>query len=258
MNWKIIRTSLTTFTAMVGLPIYGGALLAELSMEPAIIKFSTSRSLVNRLLPYSLILLGWYFMSYPKHHPEWQPWSNALWRLGGLIFPDGAEIFSVWNTIGVLLITFGVVLSSTLQRLLSHPHLLWLGAQSFPIYLIHGPLLRSFFNWLLYAFTTPIQYEDKDDTGNVTRTWKRFPLPTALKFFLLLPIFYTVLLLLAHVWTKKIESKCGAVTKWLEETMCGTRDERIFSEISLRGDGRPHAQGNGTADATANMPLLPT
>jgi peptidoglycan/LPS O-acetylase OafA/YrhL len=258
LNWRATEILLMFLTAMVGLPIYGGAFLAELSMEPVVIKFSTSRSIVNQLLPYSIILLGWYFMSYPNHHPEWQPWSNTLWHLGLMIFPDGAEVYSVWNVVGVFLVTFGIILSSTLQRVLSHPHLLWLGAQSFPIYLIHGPLLRSFFNWLLYAFTTPIKYGDQDEAGNITRIFKRFPLPSPLKFFLLLPIFYAVLLLLAHVWTKKVESKCGAVTKWLEDTMCGVRDERFCSEVSRQGDGSDRGRSDMTEDASVNMPLLPT
>jgi hypothetical protein len=243
---------------MVGLPIYGGALLAELSMESAIIKFSTNRTIVNRLIPYSMVLLGWYFMSYPKQHPEWQPWSNALWNMGMLIFPTGAEVYSFWNIVGVLFLTSGVILSSTLQRLLSRPALLWLGAQSFPIYLIHGPLLRSFFNWILYAFTMPVGYEEVDEDENIVRTWTRFPLPTAAKFFILLPIYYAVLLLLAFLWTKKIESKCGAVTKWLEDTMSGVKEERFFSEIVLQGDGRIHGQTNTLETATPNGTLLPT
>jgi peptidoglycan/LPS O-acetylase OafA/YrhL len=173
------------------------------------------------------------------------------------LFPKGAEVHSFWNIIGVLLLILGVILSSTVQRVLSHPILLWLGAQSFPIYLIHGPLLRSLLNWMLYAFTSPVLYEQKDEEGNVERTFARFPLPTAWKFFLVLPVYYAVLFLLAHLWTKKIESRCGMVTKWLEDTMCGVGEERVTGEIALQGDGRNHTQLIGTEE-TANGPLLPT
>jgi hypothetical protein len=243
---------------MVGLPISGGALLAELSMEPSIIKFSTNRNLVNRLLPYSMILLGWYFMSYPKQRPEWQPWSNSLWNMGMLIFPNGSEIYSFWNIIGVLLVTFGIILSSTLQRMLSHPSILWLGAHSFPIYLIHGPLLRSFFNWILYAFTKPVWYDEKDENDVITRSWARFPLPTAWKFFVLLPVYYVVLFWLADLWMKSIESQCSIATKWLEDTVSGVKHERFFNEISLQADGRNNAQKDRSGATTPNVTLLPT
>jgi hypothetical protein len=243
---------------MVGLPIYGGALLAELSMEPVIIKFSTNRSIINRLIPFSMLLLGWYFASYPKYNPEWQPWSNTLWHTGMFIFPSGAEVHSVWNLVAILLIVAAIILSTRLQRFLSHPVFLWLGTQSFPIYLLHGPLLRSFLNWMLYAFTKPLWYQQLDEVGNQVRIFPRRPIPPRWKFIICIPIFYAVLFFLAHLWTLKIESKCGSLTKWLEDTMCGVREEQVYSQITLQEERRAGEPPSGIVEMTANGTLLPT
>ncbi|KAF2490070.1 hypothetical protein BU16DRAFT_424020, partial [Lophium mytilinum] len=200
----------------MGLPIYSGALLTEVSMIPGIINFSVNRRLVYRLPPFFMVVFAWYLISYPVNKPSWQPWSNALWTLGKLIFPKGAEYESFFYTIAIALLVFSIILSAKLQQIFSHPVLLWLGAHSFPIYLIHGPLLRSFLNWVLYAFVAPTLYQEKDDKGNVVRQYERFPIPSALKFFLLLPVFYAVLFVLAHFWLQKIEPRCASATKWLE------------------------------------------
>ncbi|KAF2434181.1 hypothetical protein EJ08DRAFT_495241 [Tothia fuscella] len=250
--------SWTTCDTMVGLPIYGGALLAELSMEPIIVKFSTNKSILNRLIPYSVLLLGWYFCSYPKDHPEWQPWSNALWHAGMKIFPAGGEIHSLWPFVGILLVISAVVLSGPLQRFLSHPVFLWLGTQSFPIYLIHGPLLRSFLNWMLFAFTPPIWYQKIDENRTAVVIFPRRPIPPLWKFLLCLPIFYAVLMALAHIWTLKIEPKCASVSKWLEDTICGVREELIYSQISLEEARRSGEQPGGILEISPTGSLLPT
>jgi peptidoglycan/LPS O-acetylase OafA/YrhL len=241
--------------AMIGLPIYGGALLAELNFEPCISKFTTSRHPVKRALPFSMVLLGWYLMSYPGVHTEWAPWSNALLQVGVHIFPAGSDVYSFWCTVGVFLITGGVLLSSTLQRFLSHPYFLWLGANSFPIYLLHGPLLRSVLNWMVFLFVQPNWHEDVDDDGVVVRVYPTLPIPAAWRFALAIPVFFFVLLVAAHRWTMKIEPWCGAVTKSLEERVCGVKKE---AEIPILNGQVPERREEAIRLLNGNGSILPT
>jgi len=235
----------------IGLPVYTGALLTEISMLPFIIKYSTNRRFVNHLLPFSMVLLGWYLISFPVNKAEWQPWSNALFQLGKLIFPKNARVEDSWYFIGVALITLGVILSAKLQQILSHPILLWLGAHSFPIYLIHGPLLRSFMNWILFIYTSPNMHQEKDKDGKVVKENPRYPPPSALKFFLLLPLFFALLFASAYLWQHKIEPRCAFVTKWLEDTMCGVEEEATEKDERSRGSAALSEESSESA------PFLP-
>jgi hypothetical protein len=242
---------------MMGMPIFGGALLAELSMDVSIIKFASSRNTTNRIFPFLAVILGLYMFSYPSKNPEWSGWSSNLWQIGMKIFPNGSELFSAWSTLGSIFILFGIVLSEPLQQFLSHPIFLYLGTHSFPIYLIHGPLLRSFLNWMLYIFVAPEWYEDSEG-GVVVRTYGRYPIPPAWKFVIALPIFFFVLLWLAQLWTAKVEPQCGALTKWLEDTVCGNdADTPISSQMTLKEYRQKSPISSRSSTPTLNEDILP-
>jgi peptidoglycan/LPS O-acetylase OafA/YrhL len=245
-----------------GLPIFTGALLAEISVIPRIINFSTSRRLICRLPPFFLFIFSCYIMSYPVNHPEWTSWSHALDVLGKALFPKGASVKNFIGIVSVALITLSIVLSAKLQQLFSNRVFLWLGAHSFPIYLIHGPLLRSFLNWMLYAFVVPIKHVQKDKDGNVTQEWEQYAQPTATKFFLVLPVFFAVLFLLAHVWQRTIEPRCAFVTKWLEDTMCGAKEEPSYVPVRRTEDeekdelsANAAAQGGESVEMRSLLPV---
>ncbi|KAK3066122.1 hypothetical protein LTS18_002007, partial [Coniosporium uncinatum] len=189
--------------AMIGMSIYGGALLAEFSLHPCIAAYSTNRNLVHRIIPFILILTGLFLAGYPNQHADWTPWSNSLRLFAEKLFHQNAKNF--WPTIGVQLTTLGIILSSSAQHALSHPVLTWLGNISFPVYLIHGPLLRSVLNWMLFAFSTPRALVDKDDRGRITREYLRLPKPSPWHLAYALPTFFVLLLALAHLWTLRVE-----------------------------------------------------
>lgn len=211
-----------TRDTLVGIPVFAGGLLCELSMEPIVSKFSASRGSIRRALPISMAIVGWYLMSYSGFDTEWASWSNSLLQIGIKIFPEGSEILSFWDVTGVILLVAAIILSSPLQHILSRPWLLWLGTQSFPIYLLHGPLLRSFLNWMLFAFAEPQWYEERDENDVVVRIFPRLSMPPRWKFLFAIPIFFAVVLLLSRLWTAHVEPWCAQVTKWAEETVCGT------------------------------------
>ena len=242
-----------TFIGLVGVPVFAGALLCELSMEPIVSKFSTSRSLIRRALPFSMVFVAWYLIGYSGVHSEWAHWSNSLLQIGVKLFPQGAEIITCWGLTGVLLLISAAVLSSTLQRILSHPAFLWLGTLSFPVYLLHGPLLRSFLNWMLFAFTQPVWYEEKNEEDVVVRIYPRLPIPPLWRFVLAIPIFFAVVLYSSKLWILHIEPWCAQVTKWAEDTICGNASKsedshKIMEEL---------ANGNGDGNASPKGPLLP-
>lgn len=224
--------------ALVDMTVFGGAFLAELSLHPAVVNIASRRSPASQALPILAVLLGFFFCSYPSKHAEWRPWSFRVLRLGEAIFPRGAELPRFWPTVGAQIVTVGVVFSSWMQALLSYPTLLWLGSISFPVYLLHGPLLRSVLVWMLFAFTTPTLYEVRTEDGTVVRTFEELPNPPMWRFAVALPAFFAVLLYAAHWWTEKIEPWCAWAAKKMEDTMCGSETEKslpIFDSSNTNG-----------------------
>jgi len=224
---------------MMFMPIFTGVFLAEVSMTSLVSNFSTSRSTLKHSLPYISVILGWYFISFPKFHSEAVPWSFALLRIATNIFPYGCDIHGYYGHVGVTLIVTGIVFSSTMQRFFCTRTLQWLGARSFPIYLIHGPIIRSFLNWILFRGATPAWRDIHDKEGNLIGTFPMFPIPAPWKFIFALPIFFVVVLVLSDLWNRHVEPPCATATKWLEEKMCGSHSERRtigkieISEFSL-------------------------
>ena len=74
-------------------------------------------------------------------------WPTIFQRIGSTIFPEPnhSELSAVtcaWAALSASFITLSVMFSPPLQRLFSHRHLLFLGSISYPMYLLHGTLLR--------------------------------------------------------------------------------------------------------------------
>lgn len=222
-------------------------------MEPIVSKFSTGRTMIQRALPFSMVLVAWYLIGYSGVHSEWAHWSNHLLQIGVKIFPEGSEIITYWSLTGVLLLITATVLSSTLQRILSHPALLRLGTMSFPIYLLHGPLLRSFLNWMLFAFTQPVWYEGRSEEDVVVSIYARLPIPSLWKFILTIPIFFAVVLYSSKLWVIHIEPRCAQVTKWVEDTICGNRTKSEESHTIMK----ELANGNPGGNGSPKEPILP-
>ncbi|QDS72147.1 hypothetical protein FKW77_004299 [Venturia effusa] len=244
--------------ALAGVAIFAGAILAELSMVPTIGRFASSSNITNRILPFVLVTLGLYLSSFPSHKPTWAGWSNTLEYIGRAIFPKGSEIWSAWASAGSILLLTGIVLSEPLQKFLSHPAFLYLGAHSFPIYLIHGPLLRSTLNWMLYMFIPP-EWSHEKQGDNMSILKARYPIPPAIRFVIAFPIFFALLLWLAQLWTAKIEPQCGRLTKWLEDTVCGSSPEIPTYQMTLKEFAeRSSSSGSSQSSSpTLNEDVLP-
>lgn len=203
---------------MIGLLIYGGALLAELSLYSPITSFSNNRSIPARAFSGGLLILGLVLCSFTKENPDWAKWTASLNNVGYRLFPREAFPGSFWPSIGCQVVTLAIILSAPVQRILSHRILLWLGQASLPIYLIHGPLIRSFLNWMLYAGVKPDELPDPDKEGDF---YYLLPLAPTWRYFVVIPIFWVALMSLAHLWVLKVEPWCAMITKKSEDVICG-------------------------------------
>lgn len=190
-------------------------------MLPCVTEYTKGHSPGKAALPFVLVLFGLFLSGYPETHAEWSNLYRPLLDLGSAIFPGGSEIWRTWPTIGTSLVVLGIMLSPLFQELLSHPRVMWLGGLSLPIYLLHGPLLRTVLTWMLFGFTRPAQYSSTNEQGE-TNTWESIPVPKSmLTYIMVLPLFFTMLLTLCHLWNLYVDPWCAWATKRLEAIMCG-------------------------------------
>ena len=222
--------------AMIGLNVFGGAFLAELNMHlGSAMSSRLYHSVTLRVIAISIVVLGLYLSGFPENRIEWASWSTNLRLIGLKIFPKNVDQFRYWPSVGVQLITIGVMLSPLLQDVLTHPALLWLGGASFPIYLLHGPIIRSVLAWILFGFREPITRYDYNHDGTMAAQYEILPMPTGWMYTFALPLFFVILFACAHAWNLWIEPWCAYWTKNMEEMMMGMGDH-----------SRPIEMTNGT------------
>lgn len=162
-----------------------------------------------------LAIFGLYLCSFPNEFADFAPWSSQLLALGNRIVP-GTDLGRFWPGIGAQLLAFAILFSPQLKGLLSHPAFLWLGKVSFPIYLLHGPLMRSVLAWMLFAREKYYQKEQMSESEGIY-TIERLSLPSTITFLFVLPVFWCFLLAVAHFWAVKVEPCFGWATKQLED-----------------------------------------
>ncbi len=205
---------------MLGMNIYFGALLAELSNRLPSPAMTTQRNPLIRVITGIALFLGLHVSGYPEVSPEWASWSQNLAQIGHFIFP-GKDYWRYWTSVGAQLITLAVVISPRLQDTLAHPAFVWLGSVSLPMYLIHGPLVRSLLAWMLFGWQRPISYHSQDVNGDLIDSWQQRSFPHSWVFCIALPVFLLILLWASHLWTTWVEPWCASVTKRIEDVMCG-------------------------------------
>ena len=204
---------------MLGMNIYFGALLAELSNRLPSSSVTPQRKPFIRAMTGIALLLGLYVSGYPEVSPEWTSWSKNLARIGQFIFP-GKDYWRYWTSIGAQLITLAVVVSPRMQEMLSYPAFVWLGSVSLPLYLIHGPLVRSLLAWMLFGWQRPVSFYTQD--GDSMDSWQQRSLPDGWVFCIVIPVFWLILLWASHLWTTWVDPWCASITHRIEAVMCGT------------------------------------
>jgi len=110
---------------MVGIPTYSGIFFAELSMLDWVQSFAVRRTILNKAITISLLIIGLFLLSFPNSHPEWAPWFNPIVEFGKVWYPEGSNQFSITLYAGVFLMLASILLSTSFQWFLVRPVFLW-------------------------------------------------------------------------------------------------------------------------------------
>lgn len=204
-------------TALIGINIAFGTMLAEIAQSSAIEKISHRWERAYAVIPWCLIALGLFVCSFPPEHSEWAGWSQALARFGKTFIPSGGELSRYVHSIGAQMLVLGVLFSPAAQRALSHRVIGWMGKTSFAVYLIHPLFIRTILVWTLYGTLIPPQGRDKDGkpTGPIQMPFDGVTCGNIFAF----PVFYAILYLGASYWVQYVDHWCGLVMQRLESLM---------------------------------------
>ena len=203
-------------------------MLAELN-------YSQYPLLVSQYSPYfapPLVLTALVFMSFPSQFHNHAPWSDILLQWHYKIAPANAEVQRFFPSLGAQLLILTSVLSPHMRRMLSHRYFIWLGKISFPLYLLHGSIMRTVLAWLLFSRSELAEMPER--AGEQTYILLKYPIPGYTMFFVSLPVFFVILFSLTHLWSQKVEPYFGIITKNAENIMFG-KEERP-SALPVRHD----------------------
>jgi hypothetical protein len=198
-----------------------GVILCDVGSEKGFRDVINSYPKVRRAVLTMLIVVGWYVACYPGEHYEWAAWSVQLKNIGDWIIPLGAASYPKrFTAIGWDLMVTGIWLSPSLQSMFSNKLFMWVGRNSFAVYLTHGTVLKVGLARLIYGWSTsPYHVEQpKDGQGDAIEHY----IPRSTNWFvwaLAIPTFFVVEYTIAHLWTTYVDSQCAKATKWLEDAM---------------------------------------
>ena len=233
-------------------------LLVDLAHYPPYQRFLSTRTKLSTCLSIPLILLGWYLISYPDDHADWSSWSLTLYNISPYIFPSGVTNLSKrYTALGVDIVAFGIQACHPAKHVLSNRFFLWLGKNSFAVYLIHGTLLRTVLAWMLYGITgqpfdTTMTTFVNEETGE---SWE-VPIGPWLPrrahgvlFWIIIGIWLAIVYFCAQMWTDYVDAWCGRITKKLEEHV-------FLAEGEKEDDGVEDEKSTTLPSSAAAGPLL--
>ncbi|KAJ5894565.1 hypothetical protein N7495_006256 [Penicillium taxi] len=193
-----------------------GAFLSDLSYNTALKDWIEAHRYTRKMLTIPMTIAGLFIASYPGEHPEWAEWSNSMFNLARHIFPPDVNIGKRYTAVGVDLIILAIFLSPSTKDFLSNRLLLWLGKQSFAVYLIHGTMLRVVLCWMLYGISGQ-PWEGGEAKTDDQRQW--LPLRPPWVVAICIPIWIGIVYACATAWTAYVDRFCAKMTAKLERTM---------------------------------------
>ncbi len=190
---------------------------------------STPTAIQRTVLPAILITTGIFLASYPEDHFEWAPWSKTMQKYSVYFVPHENETPRYFTAFGLELISFGIHYSPRMKDFLANKYLLWLGKNSFAVYLLHGSLVRSLLVWLLWGISpNPPTQNDKGEM--VPGPALVIKSPWLIAFWL--PPFFVLLYVIANFWMQYVDPVCARWTqsfeKYVSEGSSGEKGNHIL------------------------------
>lgn len=215
---RVIQLAANGYTETFECMFLFGVLLCDIGSEMEFRDWVNSRPQRRRAVQTFLITLGLYVGSFPEGNIQWAGWSRQLDRLNPYLFPAHTDPTKRWSAIAWHLIVVGFWLSPTLQTMFSNKLFMWLGRNSFAVYLTHGLLMRTILVRFIYGWSmAPFSVEEVEG-GEPIYHW----IGRSQNWFVwavAIPAWYVLLYTVAHLWTTHVDSFCAKVTKWLETNM---------------------------------------
>jgi peptidoglycan/LPS O-acetylase OafA/YrhL len=210
--------------AAFGMQFFWGVLLADLQNNDAANSFLAERLRSCRILSLLFISLGLLMASFPEGHAEWMTWSRVELAVLQPILPENPDFPRFASGIGLELVTLGLHFGPWVrEHLLSSRYLLWLGKQSFAVYLLHGPLLRWILVWMLYGVNLPA--DGLDDKGELV-AGPALPFPGRGRYIVALTFWIPLSYGVAVLWTTYVDPWCARMTELLVGRVLLRRDEK--------------------------------
>lgn len=194
-----------------GMQFFFGVFLSDVQNHPSGNKLLNDHPRIARILCPFFLILGTFVASYPEAHPDRVSWARHLHNVLAAILPGSArDLYPRFASgLGVQLMAIGLHFSPKMRDVLSNRAFLWLGKQSFAVYLLHGPLLRSVLAWMLYGFkTTP---DTLDAEGKPEHHYTKFP--GMMHLYVCLVMWIPLNYFVAHLWTTYVDPYCGRLTE---------------------------------------------
>jgi hypothetical protein len=214
-----------------------GMFLSDMSNHQPSLDWAAARPWVRRILPPIAMAAGLWLASYPEDHVDWAPWSLQLSTLGSYILLLGQDHARFFTGLGMDLICLAIFFSPWLKTALSSPPLLWLGKNSFAVYLLHGTLIRTLLAWCMFGVTVPAQVEEEVEGHMEVVDAADLQSRPAVYEALFIPVFFVLLYALANLWTAHVDPLCARWTAWLER--CTFRETEKKVPMGLLGQAPP-------------------
>ncbi|KAI1629023.1 acyltransferase family-domain-containing protein [Exophiala viscosa] len=193
-------------------PFLAGAVIAELDIiwsstsadlpTTTVPKTPRRRNLAANVIHCSTLLVSLFLLSYPDAAGHATPGYVTLTKL----IPSGfTEMHRFWPTIGAILIIWSLSRIDFLRRVLCWSPLQYLGKISFPLYVMHGPIIHTF-GYLILPKTPKVE------TPEIMRQFEFEFLKSSIL------VVFTVIWAV-DVFLRVVDTPCVALTKKLERML---------------------------------------
>lgn len=204
-----------------------GMLLSDFSYHTALKDWIEKHPRGRKMITIPLTIFALLLASYPGEHPEWAGWSNVMLKASHYIFPPGVNVGKRYTALAIDMIILAIFFSPSTKDFLSSRPLLWLGKQSFAVYLVHGTLLRTVLCWMLYGITgQPWDGDIVDEKGNpiygedgepLHPHW--IPIRAPWVVAISIPTWIALVYFCATLWTGYVDPFCARMAQKLEKWM---------------------------------------